>query len=164
MCHSFRCPYRELFFSHKPTNEDSTGHGVALRLVHFRKLKLIGLNVRRRLLYTVRRVRDCQKLSETEKTGRFVLALLDIHLNSFYTHPVVTSCYSIQNVEWSDASNDGLQWEYSISYKANEWCGGKSIPYNFWCPWFDSHFLQITACMKWTRTPTKRNTLNVNTI
>ena len=70
--------------------------------------------------------------------------------------------------------NEGIRWltqmmgynEYVplITYKANEWCGGKSIPYNFWCPWFDRHFLQITACMKWTRTPTKRNALNGNTI
>ena len=27
---------------------------------------------------------------------------------------------------------------------------------SIWCPWFDSHFLQITACMKWERAPTKR--------
>ena len=36
---------------------------------------------------------------------------------------VVTGCYTIQNVEWSDAlvdTNDGLQWVYSITYKTNE--------------------------------------------
>ena len=84
---------------------------------------------------------------------------------------IVTSCFSIQNVEWSDAlvdTNAGRSWAtvtvYSITYKANEWWGGKSIPYNFWCPWFDRHFLQITACLKWTHTPTKRNALNVKTI
>ena len=27
----------------------------------------------------------------------------------------------------------------------------------------DSHLMQITACMKWTLTPTKRNSLNANT-
>ena len=27
----------------------------------------------------------------------------------------------------------------------------------------DSHLMQIIACMKWTLTPTKRNSLNVNT-
>ena len=27
----------------------------------------------------------------------------------------------------------------------------------------DNHLMQITACMKWTLTPTKRNSLNVNT-
>ena len=68
---------------------------------------------------------------------------------------IVTSCFSIQNVEWSDAlvdTNAGWWWAtvtvYAITYKANEWWGGKSIPYNFWCPWFDRHFLQITACLK----------------
>ena len=35
---------------------------------------------------------------------------------------------------------------YSITYKANEWCGGKS----------NRHFLRIRACMKWIRTLTKR--------
>ena len=63
---------------------------------------------------------------------------------------IITSCHTIQNVEWSDAlvdTNDELQWVYSITYKANEWCAGKSIPYNFWCPWTDRHFLQLQhAC------------------
>lgn len=84
---------------------------------------------------------------------------------NFYAK-VVTSCYTIQNMEWSDAlvdTNDGLPCEYSITNnKAIEWCRGKSIPFNFWRSWFDRHFLQSTACMKWTHTPTKRNALNVS--
>ena len=28
----------------------------------------------------------------------------------------------------------------------------------------DSHLIQITACMKWTLTQTKRNSLNANTV
>ena len=62
---------------------------------------------------------------------------------------------------------DMLRWHVAIVWpglNANEWCGGKSKPYNVGCPWFYRHFLQITTCTKHTLRPTKRNVLNVNTI
>ena len=59
-CHSFRCPYQELFCSHKPTYQNSTGlvvsPGYTLDLVRFHKLKFMSLNVWCRLLYTAKRV------------------------------------------------------------------------------------------------------------
>jgi len=196
-------------------------------------------------------VRDCQGLSETLRNWKrlyctcTVLALLQIHLNSVYSNPVVvfsrskdsmwisveqylsriglhnhfvnakdalscfkdqfwnmmrmapitdndvvlrkicynsrsqdinshakieTTCYTVQNVEWTVMLWLTQMMCYdvysvcSITYKANKWCGGKSKPYNFWCPWFDRHFLGIRACIKWMCTPTEHNALNVNTI
>ena len=95
---------------------------VAQRLTRFRKLKFIGLNVRRRLLYIVKShctfasqylasqhlywleltdikavltskwdmlgiAKNSQKLKRLYCTC-IVLALLERHLNSFYSHPV----------------------------------------------------------------------------
>jgi len=72
--------------------------------------------------------------------------------------PKLKQVITTKNVKWGDVlvdTNDVLQCVYSITYKANEWCEGKSKPYNFWCHWSDHHILWIRACMKWTRTPTK---------
>ena len=56
--HSFRCPYWEFFFRHKPTYLDSTGLVVSAGCTGVSTLsqKFIGLNVQCRLLYTAKRV------------------------------------------------------------------------------------------------------------
>ena len=51
--HSFRCPHRELFFSH---NQFVVTVLVAQELVGFCKLEFIGLNVRRGLPYSAKGV------------------------------------------------------------------------------------------------------------
>ena len=63
---------------------------------------------------------------------------------------VVTSCTSMQNVKWSDAwltQMMGYNEYISLLIRQVNDAEENLYPTIFLCPWFDRHFLQITACM-----------------